>query len=318
MPGRERLHPAPAQNGIDREGVADIQRARMLTAMAEVARERGTGNVTVAHVVARSGVSRRTFYEHFADREQCFMAALDAAIERIAARVVPAYRRQERWRDAIRCSLQALLRLLDEEPPLACLVVVQALGAGQAALERRQHALAALISAVDAGRGESKPGGEPPPLTAEGVVGAVFSVLHARLLEDEHSPLVELASELMGMIVLPYLGPAAARRELARPCPKAERTTPAGLASLRDLDMRLTYRTVRVLMAIGAHPGASNRQVANAADIHDQGQVSKLLKRLQELGLVHNEDRRAQGEPNAWSLTTRGASVRAAIAQTPS
>jgi AcrR family transcriptional regulator/DNA-binding MarR family transcriptional regulator len=306
-----------SSNGLEREQVSDIQRARMLAAMAEVACERGAGNVTVAHIVARSGVSRRTFYEQFADREECLRAAFDTAVERIAARVVPAYERHQRWRDRIRASLQALLQFLDDEPYQGCLAIVQALGAGQAALERRQRVLAQVIAAVDRGRGESKHGGEVPPLTAEGVVGAVLSVIHARLLEEQRPPLVGLTNELMSMIALPYLGPAAARRELARrPVPRERRSANAGLGSLRDLEMRLTYRTMRVLLAIGSHPGASNRQVADASDIHDQGQVSKLLRRLEDLGLIRNADEpRVKGEANAWTLTERGATVREAISE---
>jgi DNA-binding MarR family transcriptional regulator len=71
--------------------------------------------------------------------------------------------------------------------------------------------------------------------------------------------------------------------------------------------MRLTYRTVRVLLAIASHPTASNRQVASAAGITDQGQISKLLSRLHTLGLIENAGGdHAQGEPNAWTLSPRG------------
>jgi DNA-binding MarR family transcriptional regulator len=83
---------------------------------------------------------------------------------------------------------------------------------------------------------------------------------------------------------------------------------------LRDLDMRLTYRTMRVLAAIGQSPRASNRQVAEAAGIADQGQISKLLLRLQNLGLIRNiGEGPARGEPNAWTLTARGQEVERTI-----
>lgn len=292
----------------------------MLTAMAEVVAERGIGTVTVAHVVARSGVSRRTFYEHFADREECFLATFHNGLERIAARVVPAYDRETKWRDRMRTSLTELLGFLDDEPHLACLVVVQVLGMGQKVLAHRQHALAHAITAVDEGRNECKPGSEPPPLTAEGVVGAVYSVIHARLLEKNALPLVGLTNELMSMIVLPYLGPGAARRELSKPLPESSCARRSGLGSLRDLEMRLTYRTMCVLLAIGAHPGASNRKIADASGIHDQGQVSKLLRRLEHVGLIRNaEEVRVKGDANVWTLTERGAAVQEAIsAQTSS
>jgi DNA-binding MarR family transcriptional regulator len=117
------------------------------------------------------------------------------------------------------------------------------------------------------------------------------------------------------MVVLPYLGAAASRRELAQPVPKAPNGGRRVAADpLRDLEMRLTYRTVRVLLAIGAHPGASNRQVADSSGIRDQGQISKLLARLEHLGLIRNAgDAHAKGEPNAWTLTERGGEVREAI-----
>jgi AcrR family transcriptional regulator len=298
-------------NGFTREGVVDIQRARMLHAMSELAAERGVANVSVAHVVERAGISRRTFYEIFSDREDCFLAAFDDAIERIAQRVVPAYQRPGKWRERIRASLVELLSFLDGDPGTGRLVVVETLGAGRGALERRGLVLAQIISAVDEGRREAKGGAEPPPLTAEGIAGAVLSVIHGRMVERDRKPLIELVNPLMSMIVLPYLGPSAARRELERAVPK----TAAGPVRvvgdpLRDVEMRLTYRTVRVLMAVAQNPGASNRIVGDSAGIGDQGQISKLLARLSKLGLVTNSGLGpGRGAPNAWTLTGKGVQV---------
>jgi AcrR family transcriptional regulator len=168
---------------VGREQVSDIQRARMLAAMIDVVGEYGVRNVTVAHVVARSGVSRRTFYEVFEDREDCFLAAFDDAIAKIAAFVVPAYEHETGWREQIRAALTGLLEFLDCEPSLGRLVVVEALGAGPRALARRARVLSAIVEVLDRGRADSKLGGDAPSLTAEGVVGAVLSVLHTRLLE---------------------------------------------------------------------------------------------------------------------------------------
>jgi DNA-binding MarR family transcriptional regulator len=79
---------------------------------------------------------------------------------------------------------------------------------------------------------------------------------------------------------------------------------------MAGLEMRLTYRTVRVLSAIRERPRASNRQVANGAGIADQGQISKLLSRLEGLGLIENVDRvQGKGAPNEWCLTERGERV---------
>jgi AcrR family transcriptional regulator/DNA-binding MarR family transcriptional regulator len=282
--------------------------------MAEVASERGAGNVTVAHVVARSGVSRRTFYELFEDREDCFLATFDRAIEQVVERVVPVYGQPGAWKERIRASLAALLEFMDDEPGAGRLVIIETLGAGPAALERRQRVLAELIMAVDGGRDESKRGDGPPSLTAEGTVGAVLSVVHTRMIEQQ-AHLVELLNPLMAMIVLPYLGSVAARKELERSASSNGRK-PKGRAAnpLKNLEMRLTYRTVRVLMAIGSHPGVSNRRVGDESGIVDQGQISKLLARLDHLGLVENSGfGRAKGESNSWYLTTRGREIEHAI-----
>jgi AcrR family transcriptional regulator len=295
--------------------VDGIQRARVLAALCEVVVERGAGGATVARVVARAGVSRRTFYELFADREDCFLAAFDQAVQRAAVRVAPAFAGAGRWRERIRGALVALLGFFDEEPDLGALCVVHALGAGPRALERRAEVVRVLVAAVEEGGVEAKRG-EVAPLSGEGVVGAVLAVLHTRLLERGGGPLTSLASPLTGMIVLPYLGSAAATRELARPAPMATAARPGVREDpLKGLDMRLTYRTVRVLLAIAAAPGASNRQVGDAAGIADQGQTSKLLQRLLHLGLILNagEGDAGRGGPNAWRLTPRGEQLRRTI-----
>jgi DNA-binding MarR family transcriptional regulator len=146
-------------------------------------------------------------------------------------------------------------------------------------------------------------------------VGAVFAVIHTRLLEGGREPLTDLLGPLMSMIVLPYLGARAASRELSRPALELRRDShvPSRARNqdpLQGLNMRLTYRTVRVLMVIGEHPGASNREIAEGSGIIDQGQISKLLTRLARLNLVENVgEGQEKGAANAWHLTTRGAQV---------
>jgi AcrR family transcriptional regulator len=298
--------------------LADVQRSRIVAAMLDVAAELGAGDATVARVVARSGVSRRTFYEQFADREDCFLAAFDQAVARVAAFVVPAYEQPGPWRARIRAALCALLEALDREPTVARLLMAESLGAGPRALARRRNLQLQIIPILDLARAEARRADSPPPLTAEGVLGGVLSLIHSRMLSGEE-PLLRLLNPLMATIVLPYFGPAAARRELERPAPPARNgVAPVATDPLRELDMRLTYRTLRVLLAIGDLAGRgvqpSNRQVADAAGIRDQGQVSKLLSRLTQLGLVENvSEPQVRGEPNAWRLTPRGAEVRAAL-----
>jgi AcrR family transcriptional regulator len=307
-----------------RGGVVEIQRARIIAALVEVAGERGVGRATVAHIVARSGVSRRTFYELFVDRQDCFLAAFEQAVGQAAQRVVPAFTGPGSWRERIRRALGELLEYLDEEPGLGALCVVDALGGGPIALERRARVIGVLVDAVDEGRAEARASAKPTRLTAEGIVGAVLSVLHTRLSAGNArsnggaEPMAGLLGQLMAMIVLPYLGQAAAAGETARPSPKRLRVAaPRQGDPLRELDMRLTYRTVRVLVAIATlgeqGPNPSNRQVSDAAGVSDQGQISKLLARLEHLGLIENADVPTRGEPNAWRLSAKGQEVERTI-----
>ncbi len=326
---------AQSYDEFARVQVAELQRARILTAMVEECCERGVGGVSVAHVVSRSGVSRRTFYETFSDREDCFVAAFERALGLAHERIVDACEGQRSWRERIRTGLVAFLGFLEDEPRLGRVLVHESGAGGPRVLQRRAAAIESIAHAVDEGRGESKGAGELSPLTAEGVVGGALGVIHARLLvpgtardvagntaRNTHArPLIELAGPLMSTIVLPYLGPAAARRELSRPLAHATPGAVNGSSHLaggvpeadpfKAAGMRLTYRTVRVLMAIaqqgGREPGPSNRQIGELAGVVDQGQISKLLHRLQRAGLIENTGVGAsKGMPNAWAPTEKG------------
>jgi AcrR family transcriptional regulator len=315
------LHANGANHARDlgRERVIEIQRARIVAAMVEECAVRGAANVTVAHIVARAGVSRRTFYELFSDREACFRGAFDEGVGRATRHVLDTYDPGAPWIDRVRAALAGLLSFLDVERDIGQLLVIGSLGAGAGALEHRRRVVSQMVALVDEGRTETEAAAELPPLTSEGIVGGVLSVLHSRLLDQGSDlgagSLLDLTAPLTSMIVLPYLGPAAARRELVKPVPKAPMPARHGGNPLGELEMRLTYRTVRVLIAIAAHPGSSNRAIAEAAEVTDQGQMSKLLARLHDIGLIENTGGgAARGEPNAWTLTEKGWRVQGAIA----
>jgi AcrR family transcriptional regulator/DNA-binding MarR family transcriptional regulator len=295
------------------------QRTRILEAMAETAVELGVGAVTVAHVVAHAGVSRRTFYELFGDREACLLAAFNLGVERARVRIEPVYDAERRWRDGVRVGLAAFLAFLEDEPALGRLCVVHSLGGDVEVLNRRAEVLGKLAEVVDRGRTEGTAGRtQPPALIAEGVVGAVLSMIYTQLQgQDDEQPLTDLFGVLMNLILLPYLGPSAAGRELTRPVPKVQTDIESlysdgasGNGAGGDPHIRLTYRTARVLTAIAGSPGASNREVAARAGVVDQGQISKLLGRLLRLGLIANTgESSSRGAPNAWRLTELGERV---------
>ena len=326
--------------------VAEMQRRRLLLAVSEVVGEYGATGLTVGRVCAQAGVSRRTFYEQFTDGEACLLAALDAQLERFAHMLRPRYERQGKWRERVRDALSCLLERLGAEPSVARLCVVETLRGGPAVSERRARVLEDLATVIDEGRSEARAGSDPPPLTAQGVVGGALSVIHARLLASpevidqrsssatehpragisagsgrggsgEARPLVELTGPLMAMIVHPYLGPAAARAELQRPTPATSPLPPRHSADpFKGLPIRFTYRTARVLATIAATPGASNRHIADNSGISDEGQMSRLLGRLSKCELVENQgEGHTKGEPNAWTLTLRGQAIHNTITQ---
>jgi AcrR family transcriptional regulator len=298
--------------------VQEDQRTRILEAIAAAIAERdgGAGAVSAADLAAGADLTSAEFDELFAGREAAVLAAFELGVERVSAWIVPAYQAESRWRDRVRAGLGAFLRFLDAEQALGRLLVVHAMGGGPRVLRRRMEVLAIAAAAVDRGRGELPPGRQAPPaVIAEGAVGAVLAVAASRLLDADGQPAIGLFGALSSMIVLPYLGPSIARRELSRPPPRlrppGERSQrdPGALAG-REAGVRLTYRTLRVLCAIHDYPGASNREVAQRAGVVDQGQISKLLGRLEARELIAKlGEGRTRGAPNAWRLTERGSSL---------
>lgn len=339
--GFERLK--SGRGTISRDEVEAIQRARIISAMIEVAADVGYLGAAVAPVVARAGISRRTFYELFEGREDCFVAAFDWAVEQAREVMTRAQATERGWRERVRHAVAALLVFLDSEPELARVLVIEGLGAGQLVLARRADVMGEAERALQQSAPKSR-SSEPPLLTAEGVVGGAFSVLHGRLLEQRMvegsasganratrknggagrvsggvGPFIDLHGQLMALIALPYLGPRAAGEELTRTPPDVQAPEivrargEEGSRLLDRLDMRLTYRTVRCLLFIGENPGASNREIAAGAEVPDEGQTSKLLRRLSKLDLVSNSRPLGPGYPNRWTLTPQGEQVLSAV-----
>jgi AcrR family transcriptional regulator len=302
--------------------VAEMQRSRLLGSAVLAGGELGWSGVTVAGIASRARVSRRTFYDLFDDREDCLLEALRDTVDRIAAEIAVAMADEDglSWRERLRTGLWVILSFFDREPELARFCVLASAQGGAPVLEYRAEVFAALAEAIDEGRLESARAADSPRLSAEGLVGGAFSVLQARLLGSEQESLRDLFGDLMGLLVLPYLGARAARLESARTpsvvpdipyvSSSGVRAYRAGEDPLEGIPMRLTYRTALVLGAVAQNPGASNRLIGEQADIFDQGQMSRLLARLERIGLLANTgEGHTKGEPNAWRLTPLGERV---------
>jgi len=298
----------------------EFHRIRILRAAVKLAGEAVAGErVAVVEIVETAGVSRGTFYALFEDREDCLRAAIEEGVALAEVRAAAGASRSDgTWVDRIRRGLRALLELGDEEPDLARFCLARAL-VERYDVRRLDHALARVERCIDEGRSAPGAVAEPPALAMRGVLGGVLGATYARLLSGSGS-LAELESGLMGMIVLPYLGGRAARREERRANamdlstgrtpsrqPRALNGNQNGNGQANGTGLRMTYRTMRVLETVGAQGGLSNQDVAKRAGILDQGQVSKLLARLAGLELVENNGvGQARGGANAWSLTEAG------------
>ncbi len=299
--------------------IAQMQRARLLGAAVPMVDELGWAGVTVADIASRARVSRRTFYDLFSNREDCLLAVLEDAVGRVEQDLRSVSVEAGSWVEQIRTGLWRILCFLDRDPVLARVCVVQSARGSRRVLEAREEILARLAQTIDEGRSGSARAVQAPPLTAEGVVGAAVAIVYKRLLAGDPAPLRDLHGDLMGVIVLPYLGSAAAARERKRDAPELLEPPVTGAVArvsasredpLSAVPMRLTYRTARVLRTAAQYPGVSNRLLGEGAGITDPGQISKLLARLQRLGLLTNTgEGQARGERNAWELTPLGERV---------
>ncbi len=331
-----------------------VQHTRLLdAALVVVAEEGGFKRLSATRVSARAGMSSKTFYDLFADREDCFLAVFDRAVEGLAGAVGPAWEArgaggvEDEWVERVRAALTVLLAVLEREPAVGRVVFLEALGAGPRVLARRGEVLDRVAGFIDEGRVGSSLAGVLPSLTGAGVVGAAFSVIHSRLSQDAQGPqgpgssLLGLVGPLMATIVLPYRGQEVAAREFERPVPElpelpalpelvefadrvegsefSEGDAEGRAADVPDVvEIRPTRRTYMVLAAVAELAGGSNREVGEGAEISDPAQISKMLSRLAEHGLVENRGGRTPGLPKAWWLTASGREfLRAGLAAAP-
>jgi hypothetical protein len=147
----------------------------------------------------------------------CQLAVFEDASSEVGAAMAGAYAAADSWVEAIGSALTELLAFLERRPRIARFLIVDSLVGSPEIRARREHLLAQLARALEAGRPPPTPGSLPAPFGGEAVVGAVAAILHGRLLEDPAPSLLELHESLLGLIMLPYLDVAPPRGEPARP-----------------------------------------------------------------------------------------------------
>ncbi|MGB2710494.1 MAG: TetR/AcrR family transcriptional regulator [Conexibacter sp.] len=173
------------------------QRERLLDAMARTVSLRGYTSTSVADVLKVARISRRTFYEQFIDKEDCFLAAYDAIAAVCTDRFVAAYRAAPSWDAGLAAGYEVLLRTLAAEPDFARLGVVEVLAAGPRALARRDETLRRFMHFVDDARERAAPAAVPPALVAQAIAGGIYELVYSRIVRGETTTLPELLDELL-------------------------------------------------------------------------------------------------------------------------
>lgn len=174
------------------------QRERLLDGMARTVAEQGYAATSVADVLQASRISRRTFYERFADKEDCFIAAYDAIAEVCHARVSGAFNAAPSWNEGISDGLDALLSALAAEPAFARLAVVEVLGAGPRGLARRDETMQRFAAFIQERRQQFDDQLSPhTDVVAQAIVGGIYELLYSRIVRGQTEQLPALSGELL-------------------------------------------------------------------------------------------------------------------------
>jgi AcrR family transcriptional regulator len=209
------------KHGLPRRVVETHQRERILDGITQAVCELGYANTTIADIVLFARLSRRTFYTFFSGKEDCFLAAYDRGIERIAERVRGSAESEQRPVRQLSAGIAAFIELIADEPCLARLCLVEVVAAGPEALERREQVIRAFCKGMleIARRHDPGDGVEVAPATAELVVGGLLQIVNARVVRGQVDTLRTELPELLYCALVPFCGHAEATElaELTRP-----------------------------------------------------------------------------------------------------
>jgi AcrR family transcriptional regulator len=202
----------PGRHGLPRTYVAENQRERLLNGVVEAVGEHGYEATTIARVVEAAKISRRTFYEHFEGKEDCFLAAYEMIDAHVRDSMLTAPGAGEPWPDRIRARLAALLDVLARDAAVARCYLVEPLAAGGEVAARYRDAMQLLAETL---RPEPEPTGVDVEVRDQALIGGVATLIVRRLNAGASERLPELLPDLVELVLAPYLGREEAQR-LAR------------------------------------------------------------------------------------------------------
>jgi AcrR family transcriptional regulator len=279
------------------------QRDRLVAATGQLAAELGSSAIGVHHVCQRAGISRRTFYDLYADRDACFVDAHQEAFGRLVGHVADAVADAgDEWEDRAVAMPQALLSAWDTDRVLAHLCLISSVGGNDATLALRRAAIA-QIAGMLADAPEQSLAAEP---VLAGAIGSVWELAFGGLTDNPKNSIADLAGPAIYLLLAPFVGRRqAAARAAGRGGAAAyvTRWTPTVAGDSEDRGLLVTELTGQTLRYLNGHPGAANIDIARAVDVRHESQMSRHLGRLEKAGMV---SRRKEGRTNAWVLTARG------------
>jgi AcrR family transcriptional regulator len=181
-------------------------RACVLGALIATVAYRGYDRTTLERVLQTAEVPAAVFDEHFENKQDCFLQALDDLLARVERRVHDEIERAVPWPERVRSGLAALLSALAEDHDGARVLLIECLSAGAAANERHRELAKPFPALLEEGRFHCADPDHLPPGTSEALVGGVVSILQRRALEDRTGELPRLVGDLAYFVLLPYLG----------------------------------------------------------------------------------------------------------------
>ncbi|HEY7952235.1 MAG TPA: TetR/AcrR family transcriptional regulator [Solirubrobacteraceae bacterium] len=181
--GRRGLPRGP--QALPREEVVADQRRRLFEALIELVNEHGLGGVRISELVSRAGVSRRSFYEHFPNKEECLLAAFDESRQRLTEAMVRAYDPKMAGREQVQSIVRALFEATLERPSATRLVCVDVIAAGAGGMERWSRGAARFERYLGEVFAQAPGEGGIPEPVAKAVVGALRKILYSRVASGQ-------------------------------------------------------------------------------------------------------------------------------------
>jgi AcrR family transcriptional regulator len=194
---------------------SETRRQLILEAMVRVVGRKGYKATSVADVIAEADVSRTTFYKHFEDKQECFLAAYDLVTERVLSAVIANCDAEQPWLERMRVGLETVVEMFALDPELARTAIVEVAAAGADARQRHWNAVARFTEFLADGEGVAGDR-ELPENIALMAAGAVSGLIFDELLTGRAERLPELLPDLLFAMLVPYIGPSAATAEMRR------------------------------------------------------------------------------------------------------